>query len=327
MIWGSVCVGSLLVASQAAAKPAHTKPAPAEPAAAAEPAADEPAAAEPAEPETETQKQFKSIQWTQGPAKVNIGGHADLQVPAGYAYTGASGSQKLMELMHNPTSGTELGILTDKDLEMFVLFEFDDIGYVKDADKEKLDADDILKSIKEGNENANEARKEKGWPPITITGWHTPPFYNHETNNLEWCIQGESQGHTIVNYNTRILGRQGVMSANLMVDPDKLNETLPQVKKVLTGYTFVEGKRYSQYVSGDKIAKYGLSALVVGGAVGLAAKTGLLAKLGVLLAKGAKLIIVGLVALGAGIKKMLGLGKKETPPQPGPPQAPPPAAV
>ena len=152
--------------------------------------------------------------------------------------------------MHNPTSGTELGILTDKDLDIFVLFEFEDIGYVKDADKEKLDGDDILKSIREGNESSNEARKERGWPAITIVGWHTPPFYNRETNNLEWCIKGESQGHTIVNYNTRILGRRGVMSANLMVDPEKLDATLPVVKKLLGGYSFVEGKRYSQYVLG-----------------------------------------------------------------------------
>ena len=165
LILGSLCLVSLLVASQAAAKPAHKKPAAAEPAAAEAPAADEPAGAEPAAPETETQKQFKAIQWTHGPSKVNIAGHADLQIPEGFSYTGSSGAQKLLELMHNPTSGTELGILTDKELEMFVLFEFDDIGYVKDADKEKLDADDILKSIKEGNENANEARKEKGWPP------------------------------------------------------------------------------------------------------------------------------------------------------------------
>ncbi len=224
--------------------------------------------------------------------------------------------------MHNPTSGTELGIITDKSLDVFVLFEFEDIGYVKDADKEKLDGDDILKSIKEGNESSNEERKKRGWPAITIVGWHTPPFYNHETNNLEWCIKGESQGHTIVNYNTRILGRQGVMSANLMVDPEKLDETLPVVKKLLTGYSYVEGKRYAQYVTGDKVAKYGLAALVVGGAVGLAAKTGLLAKLALMLGKLWKAIILGLVAVGAGIKKVL-FGRKEPPP--GPPASPPPA--
>ena len=130
----SSMLGSAFVVTLLAAAPA-----------AAAPAAAEPAAAEP-QP-SETQKQFQAIQWTQGPAKVGIGGHAEIQVPEGFAYTGASGAQKLLELMHNPTSGTELGILTDKDLDIFVLFEFEDIGYVKDAEKEKLDGDDILKSI------------------------------------------------------------------------------------------------------------------------------------------------------------------------------------
>jgi uncharacterized membrane-anchored protein len=321
----SACVLSLLVGGTAVAskrahkaeKPAAEEPAAAPPGAGAEPAGEE-------APLTESQKEFRKIQWTAGPAKVGIGGHAEIQVPEGFRYTGSSGAQKLLEIMHNPTSGTELGILTDQELELFVLFEFEDIGYVKDADKEKLDAADILKSIKEGNEAGNEERKKRGWPEISIVGWHTPPFYNHETNNLEWCIKGESEGHTIVNYNTRILGRTGVMSANLMVDPEKLDSTLPVVKKLLGGYNFVEGKKYSQYVTGDKIAKYGLSALVVGGAVGLAAKTGLLAKLGVLLAKGAKLIIVGLIALGAGIKKLL-FGRKDPPPSS--PQAPPTAVA
>ena len=314
---GSALLVSLLATAPAAAK---SKAAPKQESK-AEPEA--PEEQEPAAPPSETETEFKKIQWTQGPAKVGIGGHAEIQVPEGFAYTGASGAQKLLELMHNPTSGTELGIITDKSLDVFVLFEFEDIGYVKDADKEKLDGDDILKSIKEGNESSNEERKKRGWPPITIVGWHTPPFYNHETNNLEWCIKGESQGHTIVNYNTRILGRQGVMSANLMVDPEKLDDTLPVVKKLLTGYNYVEGKRYSQYVTGDKVAKYGLAALVVGGAVGLAAKTGLLAKLGVVLVKFAKALIIGLVAVLAGIKKLL-FGKKEPPP--GPPASPPPAA-
>jgi uncharacterized membrane-anchored protein len=316
----SFTLGSALLVSLLATVPAAAKPAPkAKPEPEAKPEAEEPEA-----PPSESEREFAKIAWTKGPAKVGVGGHAEIQVPEGFAYTGGSGAQKLLELMHNPTSGTELGILSDTKLEMFVLFEFEDIGYVKDADKEKLNGDDILKSIKEGNESSNEERKKRGWPPITIVGWHTPPFYNHETNNLEWCIKGESQGHTIVNYNTRILGRTGVMSANLMVDPEKLDDTLPVVKRLLTGYNYVEGKRYSQYVTGDKVAKYGLAALVVGGAVGLAAKTGLLAKLAVMLAKLWKAVILGIVALGAGIKKVL-FGRKEPPP--GPPASPPPPAA
>jgi uncharacterized membrane-anchored protein len=314
-ILGTVLVVSLFAAGPAAAKKAASKPAP-------EPAVAEPAA-EPEPPLTEAEKQLRAIDWTKGPAKIGIGGHAEMQIPEGFMYTGASGAQKLMELLKNPTSGTELGILSDRNLDMLIMFKFQDIGYVKDADKEKLDAADILQSIREGTEASNEVRKEKGWPAISIVGWHTPPFYNRETNNLEWCIKGESEGHAIVNYNTRILGRMGVMSANLMVDPEKLSDSLPVLKQLLGGYSFVEGKKYSQFVSGDKIAKYGLSALVVGGAVGVAAKTGLLAKLGVMFAKLWKALILGLIAVAAGLKKLF-FGRKEDPP---PPQAPPPQAA
>ena len=311
--------GLIPVAAPAATKKVHHK-------AGAEPEAI--ATSVPAAPEmTEAQRAFKSIEWTPGPAKVSIGSHAELQVPAGFAFTAPAGARKLLELMHNTTDGSELGILADQALETFVLFEFEDIGYVKDADKEKLDADDILESIREGNERANEDRKKRGWAPIEVVGWHTPPFYNRETQNLEWCIKAQSQGHAIVNYNTRILGRQGVMSANLLVDPDKLQSTLPEIKKVLTGFHYVEGKRYSQYLPGDKVAKYGLAALVVGGAVGLAAKAGVLAKIAASLGKLWKALVLGLIALAGGLRKILFGNKTKAPPPPAAspePQTPPP---
>jgi len=323
--WASAFVVCLLAAGPAFAKHAGPKKGAAKPEAAA-PEAEEPAAAD-EPPLTEAQikfvKELRTIEWTPGPAKVGIADHAEIQIPEGFRYTSSRGAQKLLELWQNPTNGKELGIIASQDLEITILFEFSDDGYIKDADKEKLDATAILNDLKEGNDAANETRKERGWPPLRIIGWHTAPFYNKETHNLEWCIQGESEGHPFINYNTRILGRMGVMSANLMVDPDKLNGALPVVKKLLTGYNFVEGKKYSQYVSGDKIAKYGLSALVVGGAVGIAAKTGILAKLGVFIAKAFKLVIVGILGLFAAIKKFL-FGRKEPPP--GPPQQPPPAA-
>jgi len=303
----AAAAGLMAPAAPAAAKKTHHKP---EAIATSIPAAPAPSAEM-----TPGQRAFKSIAWTPGPAKVSIGSHAELQVPAGFVFTAGAGARKLLELMHNTTNGSELGMLADEALETFVLFEFEDIGYVKDADKEKLDANEILKHIREGNEEANEERKKRGWASIDIVGWHTPPFYNRETQNLEWCIEGESQGHTIINYNTRILGRQGVMSANLLVDPDKLQATLPQIKKVLAGFSYVEGKRYSQYLPGDKVAKYGLAALVVGGAVGLAAKAGFLAKIAASLGKLWKALIVGLIALAGGLKKRL-FGNKAKAPAP-----------
>jgi uncharacterized membrane-anchored protein len=266
---------------------------------------DEPAAANPKE------KVFNSIKWTSGPSTVKVGDQGEIKLTEGLKFTGPEGTRKMMELMQNPTDGSELGLLTNADLDWFVLFEFEDSGYVKDADKEKLDAKAMLDSIREGNEQSNKARAERGWAPIQIVGWHTAPFYNKETNNLEWCIKGSSEGHDIVNYNTRILGRSGVMSANLLVDPKDLDQRLIEVKQILGGFSYVSGKKYSEWRSGDKIAKYGLTALVVGGAVGAAAKLGFLAKIAASLGKLWKAIIVGLIAIGAGIKKFLFSGKKK----------------
>jgi uncharacterized membrane-anchored protein len=276
------------------------------------------------DPREEAQKTFASIKWDEGPGKVSIGKESELQLPAGYRFTGPDGTRKMLELMHNPTDGSELGLLTNTDLDWFVIFEFEDSGYVKDADKEKLDPVALLDSIKEGNESANEARAERGWPPIRIVGWHTAPFYNKETNNLEWCIKGESQGRTIVNYNTRILGRGGVTSANLLVDPAALDKVLPETKTLLAGFSYLPGRRYSEWRAGDKVAKYGLTALVVGGAVGAAAKMGLLAKIAAKLGKLWKLIIIGLVSVLAALKKLVFRTKADKAPQPEPAAEPPP---
>jgi uncharacterized membrane-anchored protein len=57
-------------------------------------------------------------------------------------------------------------------------------------------------------------------------------------------------------------------------------------------------------VSGDKVAEYGLVALVAGGAGAAAAKAGLFASLFKVIAKGGKAIVLLLIGLGVGIKKM-----------------------
>jgi uncharacterized membrane-anchored protein len=306
---GVAFLAFLLLSSTGYASSASAKKAAAEAEAQEEP----PAKDEGAGQEDESAKFLNSLQWTVGPGTAKVGNQAEIKVPEGARFTGSAGTRKMLEMMHNPTNDSELGLLTNDQLDWFIIFEFEDIGYVKDADKEKLDGQAILESLREGNEAGNEERKKRGWAPITIVGWHTAPFYNKETNNLEWCIKGASEGHDIVNYNTRILGRGGVMSANLLVAPEQLDATLPSIKTTLKGFSYIGGQKYSEWKSGDKIAKYGLSALVVGGAVGVAAKLGLLGKLAASLGKLWKLIIMGFIGLGAAIKGLL-FGKKKDPP-------------
>jgi uncharacterized membrane-anchored protein len=265
---------------------------------------------------------IKSINWIKGPGNAPVGEQAELKIPEGYVFTEGPGTRKMLELMQNPTSGSELGLFTPMNFEWFIIFEFSSIGFIKDAEKEKLDAEEIIDSIKKGTVESNKEREKRGWPTIEIVGWQTPPFYDKAANNLQWCIKGAVRGQPIVNYNTRLLGRQGVMSANLLVAPAKVDATLPTVKKLLEGFSFKEGKKYSEYKSGDKLAEYGLAALVVGGAAGIAAKLGLFGKLFALIGKAWKLVAAGIVALFAGIaslfKKLFG---RKSPPPPSTPGA------
>src|SRR5947207_2223740 len=83
-----------------------------------------------------------------GPATAKLGGVAHIEVPVGYAFLDGKTTRALMKASGEPVSGRELGFLRPTNAHWSVIFEFDDIGYVKDAEKEKLDADKLLKSIK-----------------------------------------------------------------------------------------------------------------------------------------------------------------------------------
>ena len=144
---GVLFVGALLLFSTvyapfASAKKAAAKAAPEATGEAPAEAADE--AAVQGHEESEAAKFLNSLQWTVGPGSAKIGNQAEIKVPAGARFTGSQGTRKLLEMMHNPTNGSELGLLTNDELDWFVIFEFEDIGYVKDADKEKLDGNAIL---------------------------------------------------------------------------------------------------------------------------------------------------------------------------------------
>jgi uncharacterized membrane-anchored protein len=240
---------------------------------------------------------------THGPAKVSLEKVAQIDVPSGYDFMDGKSLRALLRAEGEPVGGNEYGSLSPTNESWAVMFRYDDVGFVKDDDKDKLDADKLLDSIRRGTEAANKQRSKNGLAALEVVGWEQPPHYDPDTHNLEWAVRGRSEGHEFLNYNTRLLGRKGVMEVLLIVDPEQLRETLPTFRNVLTGYSFQTGQTYAEYKPGDKIAKYGLAALVVGGAAVGAAKLGLFSSLFLVFKKAAKLVIVAVVAIAAAIKK------------------------
>ncbi len=263
------------------------------------------------------EKKIESFGWTRS-GKGRLGSVAEIAVPAGYRFTGPSGCKKMLELTHNIPNGGELGVIAPEDLGWWVLFEYEESGYVKDTDKDSLDADAILKDLQKGQASSNEARVQQGLPKLYLDGWAMKPKYNEVTHNLEWAIRVRSErGGISINYLTKLLGRRGVMHVTLLVDPESMDATLPAYQKLLTGFAYLQGQTYAEYRKGDKVAQYALTGLITAGAGVALVKSGWLGSIGLLLAKLGKGIYLLVVAGLAGIKRLFAklFGKNDSSPQ------------
>jgi uncharacterized membrane-anchored protein len=258
----------------------------------------------------DAEPQAPAVKWTEGPAHVDLGNDiAQMELPQGYAFAGPDDARTVLRSMGNRPTGSELGLLipSAEDQNWFIVFSWQSVGYVKDDEKDKIDADAILKNIQEATEAGNAWRKENNIPSLRVTGWAEPPRYDERTNNLVWATIAESEGgEKSVNYNMRLLGRRGIVSATLVEDPELLAKSKPFAYAAMEKFSFKQGSRYSEWQQGDKVAEYGLTALVAAGAGATAAKLGFFGFLAKLLAKGGKAVVAGVLALLAGLGKLWG---------------------
>lgn len=245
----------------------------------------------------------EGVEYQVGPCQGDLGQEAAIEVPDGLWFTGRQGTVRFLQNSQNLSGENEVGIVLDPVEGWWVCFTLEKSGHVKDDDKDDLDADALLDAIRGGVEQGNEARKRRGWGTIELVGWHKPPFYDAKTNNLTWSTLIGGTGGQSVNWSTRLLGRTSTMNVDLVASVEQVDAVMPRFEELIRGHAFKEGHTYGEFKSGDKVAEYGLAALVAGGAGVVAAKTGLLAKLW-------KPIALGLVAIGAFFKRIFGFGKK-----------------
>lgn len=244
---------------------------------------------------------LRALNWVLGPKEVALSGNSTLALPEGYVYLDAANTAKFEELNHNIPGGKEV-LIAPKTLQWTAYLLFDDAGYVKDD--EKIDADSLLKTLKENNAAGNEERKRRGWEELQLVGWSAPPAYNTSTKRLEWATLLRAQSGEATNFFTKILGRRGYTTVVLVSAPDEAGNAMADLNQLLGGYRFNNGDTYAEWRPGDKVAEYGLAGLIVGGAVAAAAKTGLLKGLLAALIAGWKLVIAGVVAVLAAIKSL-----------------------
>ena len=243
----------------------------------------------------------QNFPWAKGPTTQSIGGKASIEVPEGFRALNASGAKSLMQHWGN-IPGAELALFAPDNVAWAITFDFNDVGYVKDDEKDDIDADALMEQMTESQKQGNELRKEQGLETLELVGWAKKPYYDEAFNSLSWAtkLRAESGGVS-VNHFIKILGRKGVMNATWIGSPDDYATVMPEVKKHLEGFRFESGEKYSDFREGDKIAEYGLNALIVGGGIFAGMKLGFFQRFW-------KLLVGIFVAIGAFFKKLFGGG-------------------
>lgn len=249
-----------------------------------------------------------------GPQTITLRDQASLALPEGYGFVPRKEAVVVMTAMGNQTDERFLGLIFPlSDQHWFVTVDFEPSGYIKDDEAREWDADGLLENLKDGTDEGNKQREQMGIAPIKVTRWIETPNYDAALHHLVWSAElrlknGEDPDPG-VNYNTYVLGRAGYISMCLVTAVSSVEAEKPAAKQLLAAVSFNDGKRYTDFnASTDKVAAYGLAALVGGIAV---KKLGLLAVAAAFLAKFAKLILIGVAALGGGLAKFF-KDRKET---------------
>ena len=238
-------------------------------------------------------------------------GLATLKLPENFRYLDpASSSTLLSGIWGNPPSDDILGVIVPAGFDPFadaawcVVVSYQEDGYVKDDDAEKINYTKLLKDMQKDTSAASKERVKQGYSPIDLVGWAAAPRYDKSTHKFYWAKElkfGDSDENTL-NYNLRILGRRGILVLNAVANISQLGDIEKATPEILGMVDFNEGHRYADYQPGsDKVAAYGLAALVAGG---IAAKTGLLKGLIAAVLAFKKFIIIGIIALFAGLQKL-----------------------
>ena len=260
-----------------------------------------------------------------GPSEVKLIDQAVMKLPKGFLYVPEPQGSGLLAAMGNRAGEGLLGLIFPEGQEQwFVVMRFIKSGYVKDDDAKDWKADELLKGIKEGTEEANSERRSRGLPEVEVVGWVEPPAYDAKTHRLVWSLSSKQKNEPPgaergVNYNTYALGRQGYISLNLVTGANTIQQEKPVAHQLLAALDYNEGRRYADFNSAtDHVAEFGLAALVGGIA---AKKLGLFALLAAFLLKFWKILAVAVVALIAVLPRLFGKKKQAESAPPSPPAA------
>ena len=251
------------------------------------------------------------------------GGIATVTLPEGYHYLSPEDTERvLVTAWGNPPGNETLGMILGGPGDVLaedawaVVIAYEEDGHVSDADAHRIDYAELLAAMRATSRASNEARIAAGYQEVELVGWAAEPRYDDSDKKLYWAKElrfGDIPVNTL-NYNVRVLGREGVLVLNAIATVPQLREIEIVIPAVLAMTEFNPGYRYTDFdASVDRVAAYGIGALIAGEG---AAETGAFAKLTAALAALENFWVVAVIAIGAGLAGVFHRARAKASPAP-----------
>ncbi len=166
-----------------------------------------------------------------------------------------------------------------------VLNKFNNDGYVKLDDWKDLNPDDLIRQKKENAKINNEKRKEIGFDLVENVEWIEYPSLDKNSNSVSYSFKVTwSDGSENMNKFLIILGRNGYSEFEI-VSTYGFEEEFKAARNLSyflqNNFSYNPQFEYKDYKPGDKVAAYGIAALVATslGVKGIAKAGGILVAL------------------------------------------------
>jgi uncharacterized membrane-anchored protein len=239
---------------------------------------------------------------------VDFNSDIKLNVPNGYKFIGEKDARYIViDLWGNPADSKIGGMIVREDYtpmddaQWAFIVNYDESGYVKDDDADKIDYDEMLKSLQDAEKEENAERTKAGYGTTHMIGWAAKPFYDKKEKILHWAksIKFSGTEDTTLNYDVRILGRKGLLSMNAVASNSQLADVQKHIPEIIHVASFKEGSKYTDFDGKtDKVAAYTIGGLVAGK---ILAKVGFFA----LILKNIKLVMLAVAGVFGALRNKI----------------------
>jgi len=276
-------------------------------------------------PQTEAERTaaIQSLRWRDGEQLLLPISHGTLRAPGNIRQLQGADAVALCEAING--TGAPPGMeaaLYDPKAQTLVFYQKIADGYVRLDDWGDVDADAMLKVVSDNTEADNIKRRNAGLPALHVLGWLERPHLDNQRGIVSWAFElRDDEAGPLVNSIVLVLGRDGFEKLTWAGTRSTLRDGLLTIAQGT--FDFPQGAHYYDHQTNDKVAEYGIAGLVAAVlGVKAAAKFGLFAALAVFAKKFGVLLVVGLGAAFAWLKRSFSRSKDSSAPPPLPPASP-----